>query len=493
MRITEEKRTADGKYIRTHWGNSSVVKPKEDLADGSVFIEVDTGATYFFDEAADDWVQVSTSGSGDASKENAIAEFSVSDTIKATLYEDGTLAITGHGDMPTYTSQSLPPWVSVETLSQVKRLIVSDSVNVDSVAYWFYEPNNAGMLTEIDKINVPKSVTKLPYTFLTAIDVHHVNLARHKTSGKKLTTFNCIGWYQYTHCVYSIPKEICDADFISLVTASIAGEFASLNNNVALVITDSEELKNAIFTAQAGKSWSATTNIGCIYCSELGADGFPTYWSGAMKRVFPEIIKYVGLDKQTDTTASASNTMTSLSHYARAGTPHVYANESVNTSIMGVTANGFERQAQLELNANYAGSPYDTSLDALANGVSCNGFVCWLYWRYFKENFLLPSTSQFISGTNVIGKTIPVTTVSASNLKPFDILCYHTTLPDADGGHGHIAIYLSTDADGNYRVIHSTSGSGLTFGTWTLPVEAHTEKLLRLNKTGISKGLLRQS
>ena len=56
MRIVEEKLTADGKYIRTFFGTSSETKPTADLADGSVFVEVDTGNAVLFNESAGAWV-----------------------------------------------------------------------------------------------------------------------------------------------------------------------------------------------------------------------------------------------------------------------------------------------------------------------------------------------------------------------------------------------------------------------------------------------------
>jgi hypothetical protein len=57
MRIVEEKLTADGKYIRTYFGTSSETKPTADLADGSVFVEVDTGKAYLYNETASAWVE----------------------------------------------------------------------------------------------------------------------------------------------------------------------------------------------------------------------------------------------------------------------------------------------------------------------------------------------------------------------------------------------------------------------------------------------------
>ena len=55
MRIVSEKLTADGKYIRTYFGNSNETKPTANLADGSVFVETDTGKAVLFDEASGTW------------------------------------------------------------------------------------------------------------------------------------------------------------------------------------------------------------------------------------------------------------------------------------------------------------------------------------------------------------------------------------------------------------------------------------------------------
>lgn len=57
MRIVDEKPTADGKYIRTYFGNSSESKPTSYLADGSVFVEVDTGKAFLFNETTSAWVE----------------------------------------------------------------------------------------------------------------------------------------------------------------------------------------------------------------------------------------------------------------------------------------------------------------------------------------------------------------------------------------------------------------------------------------------------
>lgn len=57
MRIVSEQYCADRKYIRTYFGASSETKPTADLAYGSVFVEVDTGKAFLFNETASEWVE----------------------------------------------------------------------------------------------------------------------------------------------------------------------------------------------------------------------------------------------------------------------------------------------------------------------------------------------------------------------------------------------------------------------------------------------------
>lgn len=57
MRIVSEQPCADGKYIRTYFGASTESKPTTDIADGSVFVEVDTGKAYLYNETTSAWVE----------------------------------------------------------------------------------------------------------------------------------------------------------------------------------------------------------------------------------------------------------------------------------------------------------------------------------------------------------------------------------------------------------------------------------------------------
>lgn len=46
----------DGKKASTFYGTSSEAKPVQNIAMGSVFIEVDTGKAYLFNETTSAWV-----------------------------------------------------------------------------------------------------------------------------------------------------------------------------------------------------------------------------------------------------------------------------------------------------------------------------------------------------------------------------------------------------------------------------------------------------
>lgn len=47
----------NGKWIRpvTLWGTSTDTKPTEDVANGSVFVEMDTSTVYTFDYTSGEW------------------------------------------------------------------------------------------------------------------------------------------------------------------------------------------------------------------------------------------------------------------------------------------------------------------------------------------------------------------------------------------------------------------------------------------------------
>lgn len=57
MRIVSEQYCADGKYIRTYFGASTESKPTTGIADGSVYVEVNTGKAFLFNESSSTWVE----------------------------------------------------------------------------------------------------------------------------------------------------------------------------------------------------------------------------------------------------------------------------------------------------------------------------------------------------------------------------------------------------------------------------------------------------
>ena len=60
--LTENAFTDGKKYIEAV-GLSTDTKPTEGIVTGSTFIEVDTGATYLFDEVAGEWHELTAAQS----------------------------------------------------------------------------------------------------------------------------------------------------------------------------------------------------------------------------------------------------------------------------------------------------------------------------------------------------------------------------------------------------------------------------------------------
>ncbi|MGI6217989.1 MAG: leucine-rich repeat protein, partial [Coriobacteriales bacterium] len=81
--------------------------------------------------------------------------------VVATLYEDGTLAITGTGDAKSYSvygNEENAPWASYR--SSIKTVTFDDTVAPTSLNGYFYNCTN---LTTVE--NIPSSVTSMEYTF----------------------------------------------------------------------------------------------------------------------------------------------------------------------------------------------------------------------------------------------------------------------------------------------------------------------------------------
>ena len=57
MRKLSERIIAENVNFVVFAGDHSETKPTENLCDGSVFIETDTGDSYMFNEASGDWVK----------------------------------------------------------------------------------------------------------------------------------------------------------------------------------------------------------------------------------------------------------------------------------------------------------------------------------------------------------------------------------------------------------------------------------------------------
>lgn len=58
MRIIEDQITGDNKHIQTIFGASTESKPTTGMADGSVFVETNTGKVFLFDETGSSWTEM---------------------------------------------------------------------------------------------------------------------------------------------------------------------------------------------------------------------------------------------------------------------------------------------------------------------------------------------------------------------------------------------------------------------------------------------------
>ena len=58
MRIIEDQITGDNKHISTIFGASTESKPTTGMADGSVYVETNTGKVFLFDEAGSSWTEM---------------------------------------------------------------------------------------------------------------------------------------------------------------------------------------------------------------------------------------------------------------------------------------------------------------------------------------------------------------------------------------------------------------------------------------------------
>lgn len=64
VRILESKPHYPGLHYIEAAGLSTDTKPTDNLVTGSVFIEVDTGKAYFFDEIAGEWIEAGGESNG---------------------------------------------------------------------------------------------------------------------------------------------------------------------------------------------------------------------------------------------------------------------------------------------------------------------------------------------------------------------------------------------------------------------------------------------
>ena len=114
----------------------------------------------------------------------------------------------------------------------------------------------------------------------------------------------------------------------------------------------------------------------------------------------------------------------------------------VSTSYLSSTKPSTSSVAKGQQIANYAlkfvGNPYKWGGESLTNGVDCSGFTMQVY-KHFGYSLPHSSIDQRSCGTSV----------SWSNKKPGDLICYQEK-----DGVGHVGIYI-----GDNKVVHAGSSS----------------------------------
>lgn len=452
-----------------------------------------------------------------------IGQWAITETITATLYDDGTFAVAGIGTAPSFASDNLPPWNSPEFLSNIKKIVLNESITYGSLAYWFSgESNGKTYGTVTERFDVPSTVTIMPVSAFRGLKLSHINCAK----CQRLNTISTFRLDYGQHMILSVPTAICNnASVVSSISGQtiiqqIAKKIKDTANSgsrseVLLVITDSKELKNAIYDEVLSVTPGSNLNVlpwnfGVIYCDELGVDGFPKYWTQNMKRIFPEIMPYIGRQfmyyYDSDESKYPVTGLTSMNTYGGYGWPNDYSRRQQRILLYryatGVGKEEYENSENQIYVSDYIAQPTSTALEALTTGLRCAGFVNWLYWRYFGENFTLSMAEQIYEGVGRLGNPLPLEEIDDANeLRPFDICVYVK-----DGGldengkqiwnDTHVAIYMDTANDGTIRVIDSwilgVSFNRFKFKVGEEPSGGYRCKYYRFNKEGFSYGLLRQ-
>ena len=451
-------------------------------------------------------------------------EWNLTSTAKATLYNDGLLYVYGNGTV-SFTEQNPAPWLSGGYETQIHRIVISDNVNLSGLNLVFatakFDGNSNviyGKTSYADRLDIYDKYNAYIPSMYGQFDYRHVNYAKclqaPTANDARLLVPNA-----YKRAVCSVPQAICSETLINNVKARIRSAFSGYDNTGScLFITDSVDFHNAVYEA-IELQHDAKTQAACILCDNLGSDGFPDYWTEPMKRVFPEIMPYIGrqLTYYKDSNAEKDGVfypyrgpMSSLGNYAGYGWPTPFsANAQLTVYINHVGTNYFEKYADFPGNSlsYYLGQPMSPALDELATGVSCSGLINLIYWRYFGENFALSASAEFNRLTGKIGNHLPLVEIQESELAPFDIINmaidvdHDDDIDELDHG-GHCAIYLGSytiDGVTKHNVLQCNMGSGIVFGEWAFDDawfesrnQINTTKYLRLQKGGISANVLSQ-
>ena len=87
----DAKEMAPHRYLTKFYGLSTDTKPTTDLANGSIFIEIDTSTAYFFDEENEEWLQAASSAVDPHVIADAVAAYLDAHPEAVTTVQDGAI------------------------------------------------------------------------------------------------------------------------------------------------------------------------------------------------------------------------------------------------------------------------------------------------------------------------------------------------------------------------------------------------------------------
>lgn len=459
--------------------------------------------------------------SADVAMGGILKSWAISSTLKATLYNNGTLWLSGEGTLPTYSYTNVPPWRTNEYMRCIKRIVIDETIIINYGLYACftqYDTNNQALYQQNEydgRIDYTTNIKCIYERDFGQFDYHHINLAKHKEPFDRVQGLPVPNAFK--HALFSVPKEVANETFITNVKNMIVKANNTYNKHgVTLFITDSETLHQTVMLEVDRVYGSAYHNVASILVPDLAEDGFPSHWTEPMKRSLYEVIPYIGKQymfycdesDRDEAYPYRAKGLASMNTYAGYGWPDPFSLQAYAEVYYATPSDGevlFNNFKAWSL-SRYRGQPFSSSLEQITTGLSCSGFISWFYWRYFKENFSLGASRNYNTKLGPLDNPLPLKDISFDDLQPFDILSFaydnnKDGVIDKNDNGGHVAIFLSkyTDKNGAERIIilNAGMGNGVTFGRWGFndawfekEGQINTAKALRFDKESISINMI---